>query len=985
MKMVITKGILGAILLMGFASSALAGSVMVWTNTAGGNWKNAANWEGSKAPGGGDTAIITNAGNYTVTLDANVDVGNLVLGGAAGMQILEVGSMRLRLKSSSLTSVVQPHGQLNLSGGTIEQEALTVAGALNWTAGQIKAPLNILAGGRVELSGLAPKFFGTSGATNVCGLTNYGTVVWSDLGGLQLYEGTVVHNEGLFQVANDLELAGTNTFSPVFLNVGTFQKVAGPGATRIGDIIFQGGGTIDVQSGYVSFPTGKQTLADGTRVTGAGALRIDGAEITLNGTITVDTPVEMVAGKFKGNNTIAGGLKWSGGSLEGTTMVNGVLNWQGGKSGNPITVNGAVNLSAGEIAGGPITINGDFNWTGGSITTDKLTVNGNTTWSGGVLTKVLPIATGRQLLIQEAGTKTIDGGLIENRGTTIFIGAGSVLMEGGAEFLNYGTTRVDNDTPITGAACTSCKFYNYGTLAKTSSGMTAWQTVQLFNQGTLDLQAGMLQLTANSHTFEANSSVTGAGSLQVAGASLTIRSNVVWQPALELNKGCLLGNASVETDILWREGTLDATFNIPLGRQLILSGSGTKILAKDAVLNVWGGMQFADRTKVQFYANATINNYGLVEIQSDNPFDFNGSDKAWFKNYGTLQRTGANKELQFDQLQLVNSGTLDLQTAGIVFKANTHSLQSGSQCLGPVRVDGATLQVNGEITNTDLLGLNRGYLIGNATFSGGLDFSGGELEATLVINGPLTWSGGLLSGGVTANAPVAWSGGELKGTFNLNNSMEWSGGTLTSSLTIGAGNAMTVLPGGTKLITGTLNNAGTVTVVNNGQIQVVNGTPFLNSGLFEVQSQTPFKVNGTAKPVFNNSGTLRRSVSTTTLDFGALLLNNAGTLDVQSSRVTFSANNHTLADGARLTGPAPCGSRAQRSRGTIASAPKPLRIGGGYLLGNANVTGNLTMSGGQLPGVVAVSDQFTWSGGEVKGTLTAATTSRGPAAGCRAS
>jgi len=53
---------------------------LVWTNPAGGNWTNAANWDLNTVPALADTAVITNAGNYTVTISSAVSAANVLMG-----------------------------------------------------------------------------------------------------------------------------------------------------------------------------------------------------------------------------------------------------------------------------------------------------------------------------------------------------------------------------------------------------------------------------------------------------------------------------------------------------------------------------------------------------------------------------------------------------------------------------------------------------------------------------------------------------------------------------------------------------------------------------------------------------------------------------------------------------------------------------------------------------------------------------------------
>ena len=59
---------------------------IVWTNIAGGNWSSTNNWSPNQVPSTNDTAWITNNGTYAVTLDANVTLGGLALGGDSGTQ-----------------------------------------------------------------------------------------------------------------------------------------------------------------------------------------------------------------------------------------------------------------------------------------------------------------------------------------------------------------------------------------------------------------------------------------------------------------------------------------------------------------------------------------------------------------------------------------------------------------------------------------------------------------------------------------------------------------------------------------------------------------------------------------------------------------------------------------------------------------------------------------------------------------------------------
>src|SRR5579859_1482610 len=61
-----------------------------WTNSMGGDWNNASNWDLGRVPSTGDQVWITNSGTYTVTLTTNATVVSLTLGAAGGTQTLDL-------------------------------------------------------------------------------------------------------------------------------------------------------------------------------------------------------------------------------------------------------------------------------------------------------------------------------------------------------------------------------------------------------------------------------------------------------------------------------------------------------------------------------------------------------------------------------------------------------------------------------------------------------------------------------------------------------------------------------------------------------------------------------------------------------------------------------------------------------------------------------------------------------------------------------
>src|SRR3954471_7800632 len=95
---------------------AAKGAVLTWTNTAGGGWQTASNWDLHQVPTAGDIAMITAPGDYAVTIANNVTVSQLTLGGLSGTQTLTLTSSTLTVTNAGL---ITAHGVLDMQGGTL--------------------------------------------------------------------------------------------------------------------------------------------------------------------------------------------------------------------------------------------------------------------------------------------------------------------------------------------------------------------------------------------------------------------------------------------------------------------------------------------------------------------------------------------------------------------------------------------------------------------------------------------------------------------------------------------------------------------------------------------------------------------------------------------------------------------------------------------------------------------------------------------------
>ena len=124
-------------------------------------------------------------------------------------------------------------------------------------------------------------------------LVNNGTVTWGDLGGIFINTGgATINNYGTWTATSNESIGGGGM---IFNNYGTFAKSIGTGfgvgnttfssgnfnnfgTVNGGDLIIDTTGDQDSGTGYaapsssISFDGGSQTLNDGTKLTGGGAL-----------------------------------------------------------------------------------------------------------------------------------------------------------------------------------------------------------------------------------------------------------------------------------------------------------------------------------------------------------------------------------------------------------------------------------------------------------------------------------------------------------------------------------------------------------------------------------------------------------------------------------------------------------------------------------------------------------------------------------------
>src|ERR1035441_4047748 len=306
------------------ASFSVHAATINWTNAASGGWNTATNWKPNSVPSTNDTAIITNAGNYSVTLDVSPTVAGLNLGASSGSttQSFFMGGRTLTVNG---TIQVNSQGQFNLNGGALAGTNV-LTGTLTWSGGAMSgvmtipsnSVLNIVAGGGDGFNGLV--------------LTNYGTVNWTNT---TLYSilghNAQIYNYGLWNAQSDNTFQGAYNGGPptLFDNFGTFRKSGNTGATILdGNVVFNNTGTVNVQSGTLNVNGGGTSSGGNFTTASGGIVNFISTAYDFTNSTTFTGIGSYIAGGATFGGAIVGTLNWDGGTLNGvmTLATNGVLN-----------------------------------------------------------------------------------------------------------------------------------------------------------------------------------------------------------------------------------------------------------------------------------------------------------------------------------------------------------------------------------------------------------------------------------------------------------------------------------------------------------------------------------------------------------------------------------------------------------------------------------------------------------------------------------
>jgi fibronectin-binding autotransporter adhesin len=385
---------------------------------------------------------------------------------------------------------------LELASGSIDGAGnVAISGALNWSGGQMAGTgaTNIANGASLNLSGSSSK---TLSART---LNNQGTATWLGTGAINLEAGATMNNSGLFDAQNNAAI--TSAGQGTFRNTGTFRKSASTGITTIASAVtFENDkGTVDVAGGTLGFGGASGAGASSGAIWTSSVLKI-GNSAAASDPQVASAVVEFAGGahSFEGENTVTGdgNLKVAGASLS----LQGTLSAQN------------MELAAGTVQGtGTLSIIGRLDWTGGEMLGAGLTeiATGATLNVSGNSSKMLRARTlTNRGVVSMAGNflSVADGATLNNTAMGIIDlkADGSVQASGAASTFNNAGTLRKSAGAGTALFAVGLNFTNSGTVESQA--------------GRLEFASGYTQAAGTTRLNGGN--VAAGGAFNIAGGNL---------------------------------------------------------------------------------------------------------------------------------------------------------------------------------------------------------------------------------------------------------------------------------------------------------------------------------------------------------------------------------------------------------------------------------------------------------------------------------
>ncbi len=806
----------------------------------------------------------------------------------------------------------------------------------------------------------------------------------------------------------------------------------GSGSVAGADLVFGGTSNLTTDNNFAA-DTGFGSISFES---GAGGFVLNGAAITLNGTVT---------NSGTNDQTINLGLVLSGtrtftstGATPGNVIVSGVMSGAGGiiKEGvNTLVLSGAntfsgdTTLNAGILQIGnatalgasasPLTINGGtLNLANTSISVGNLTGTGGTITSTTAGSRTLSIGSG------DTGGGNYQGVIENGTGTTALTktGTGLITLSGtntftGVTTISAGTLQIGNGGTSGSIANTSGVTNNASLVYNRNNDFTAGYVIG--GSGTVTKQgAGALSLTGN-NTYTGVTTINGgtisATLLANGGSNSSIGASSNAAASLLLGNGGTFrytGSANVTTD---RGFTINGT---AAGHGATIESSGTGTLSFDNTVTMAYGTANQTRTLGLGGTNTGSNIFGKVIGNNGSgavSLTKNGTG-LWILNQnntftgvttingGTLQiGNGAGDGSIFNTSNLVNNGSLVynrdggftvpyvISGSGSVTRAGTGSpliMTADNTYTGATIISGGSLQL-GNGGSTGSLSPSSSITIADAgstlafsrndTVTQGVHFAGvitgdGRVNQRGIDGGSL-----ILNGANTYTEKTRVRSGTLVAGANAPSGAAGAFGNATSAIEVGTGNTVAI-DAPTLLIGGTFTVGRDVLVGGFGSTDAYVAT--LGGG--NTSGTSTFSGNVTLSTSAPNYSVVLQAATGGTVDFtgGWTTNNKAITVGSTGNNGTVQLSNTLSTTGA----------------GTVAAGTFQIGNGGtaGWVSGISDITNNaslvfdrsddvtapFTISGTgsvtkQGTGMLTLTESNTYAGGTTvnAGTLNVANTS----------
>lgn len=872
------------------ADASVSSGALFHFNTGVSSWDASSSISGAGNVQFSDTTVITGA--YTITGITTHSGGPATFNGGSGsvgiLDSVYVSSGTFTLSTLDTIRI----NRFQLSGGTLTGSApIRINSVWNWTFGTVSGTdstvaIMISSGAALNVSSGSSKTLSRRTVVNYATMTHTGS--------------SFTHSNGAIfdnQPSGVIDLAGSNSgftygtgFRPKIKNSGLLKKSAGTASTiSIG---------LENTNGRVEVQTTSLTLSDTSKWSNSVDTVFAGATLIFSGgTATKHTfdPSSRLAGY--GNVTFSNGSA----TLSGTYDILGVSTF----TGDTIRLNGADGTlqSLGDsvsVTGGTVTIStpdsiqirvirqtgGTFNANMGEmLDIDTLTLTGGTltgnspirvtdyfTWSGGTMSatdSMMAIIIQTQALFN-GGTHTLSKRTLINQGTITWP-AGHWDNYNGAIIQNLSGSLIDiqgdnfNLNYISGSIP---KFMNYGTLRKSAgTGTSSIQVQSADTNALIEIQAGILQFTANAtytntdfvisnnrilqfnggtQTLDSNSDITGTGAMRVYNGTNTLNgiynvsdssyfiggtTTFSGAPASLQNVGAKLrvdggtanfanGDSIIVQALLITGGAVDGyspmrvtnSVNLTAGELRALDSTVTTDVASGATFTINGGFVYFNKRTVTTHTNIDWNtgvirmiNGAVLNIQPGTVFDIKANNYMEFSTSSRINNRGTFRKSG-------GSGTSSTD----VLLTNTNGLVEAK--VGTIELRSNTVSDHSVLTID-----SAATLIFTNTGAGLLH----EMDSTSIIKGKGTLR-------------VA------SGTVNFRDTIDVQGETY--------------LTGGTSTFSGPPG-----TLINLGKRLTVNGTAYFNRDTLKIDTLlTSGTLGGTAPIIIKSKFVLTGGVVTST-------------------------------------------------------------------------------------------------------------------------